>query len=169
MPAETICHRMAAASRKALNNKHYNGAFLMTLYRPVHFAVVSLLLTGCSRQTAANTSDNSPPVAPMAGLTPPGSTHYTQADFDSACYRYPTKQEIAQTQQFLGMTAQAAVDFSHSTWAKKFPPPVGFCQARQDIAKQKQQQQAAGQGHWIENAPGNDMSHYGDALPHGNN
>lgn len=94
--------------------------------------------------------------------------HYTQADYDAVCFPYPTAQEIAQFQQIAGTTGQGAVDYQYRQWAQRYPGPTGFCEQKKENAQAARSKPATVKpGQWIENAPANDMSHYGDALPGG--
>ena len=143
----------------------------MRLDRLSAVVLLTLAITACGRQAPDTSEEQSAPaVAPITAAPQEATKHYTQADYDRACFSYPTPQEIAQFQQVAGISAQGAVDYQYQQWAKRYPGSAGYCeQKKQNEQSQQSQRVAPRQGTWIENAPANDMSHYGDALPEGKN
>lgn len=135
--------------------------FQVHLRRIIVIPALLLLVTACGHKNSGS----------EAGSTGPASTdgkHYTQADFAAKCFKYPDRMMMLQYKAF-GFQGQDAIDYKYLQETKQFSGPSGECDFDKQIAADKARAQAAPkqqqQQGWIENAPANDMSHYGDALP----
>lgn len=121
-------------------------------------------LSACGKTGTTNTTAEAPALAPMPPATPEGARHYTQADFDSKCFTYPNHDTMVQYQAF-GLKGQAAVDYEYRNDLRD--KPGGWCGLGKKPDNHSNTGQNTTDGSWVENAPANDMSHYGDALPGG--
>jgi hypothetical protein len=132
-------------------------------------AALVLCLAACNRQAATASSDPAPPaVAPATADAPAAAKHYTLADYTAKCFKYPDQKTLLEY-KMVGLQGQDAIDHNYLQQEEMMhDDPRGACGLQEDIRRHQQAQRAgASQGGWIENAPANDMSHYGDALPHG--
>ena len=143
----------------------------MRLDRLSAVILLTVAMAACGRQTTtSNEEQSAPAVAPITPAAQKGTKHYTQADYNSACFPFPSQQVMSQYQALLHLSGQAAADYEYQRLAKAYPAPPGECEIKAAAAQRtSMKSQTSRQGQWIENAPANDMAHYGDALPGGKN
>ena len=146
-----------------------DGVSLVDVCRLWSVTVLFLVLAACGRQQATDGSETAPAVAPIPSTPQSNAKHYTQADFDAACFPFPTQQILLQYEQLEHLVGQDAVDAEYRQLATRFPSPPGECEIKKEAEQQTPERQRPRPGQWIENAPANDMTHYGDALPGGKN
>ena len=101
---------------------------------------------------------------------PVDTRHYSRADFRAKCFKLPDQNDLIGYKAMLHLDAQAALDYQYRQDLKNYP--AGNCDVLNPDGTIKLQPAPAAassntQTGWMENAPGNDMSHYGDALPGG--
>lgn len=130
---------------------------VMTKANQALVLALALLGSACTRHDGAAS----------AGID---TKHYNRADFAAKCFGVPDQNQLIEIKAFLKLDDQGALDYDYRRSIKS--SPSGDCDDHNPDGSIKATPAPAahqGESHpaWVENAPANDMSHYGDALPGG--